>query len=135
MNGFRQHTAKAAIGIGASFAFLVIPLVGVYLDPDRKFIWLWVLLLCSTMPAVGWGASHLAMARGYPGAGGVAVSIIGYLVAGVLGTTLRHPMVFGIGVLFIILLPVVFFLALPVKNRRHHRRRHHDANLARAQRW
>ena|SRR5436190_5367198 len=134
MNGFRQHTAKAAIGIGASLVFLIIPLIGGYLDPDRKFIWLWVLLLFSTMPAVGWGASHLAMARGYASAGGFAVSIIGYMVAGILGTMLRHPMVFGICVLFVILLPVIFFLALPSKNRRHHRRRHHHEHWARAQR-
>jgi 4-amino-4-deoxy-L-arabinose transferase-like glycosyltransferase len=126
MNGFRQHTAKAAIGIGACFVFLIIPLVGVRLDPERKFIWLWVLLLFSTMPAVGWGATHLAMSRGYPGASGFAISIIGYVVAGMLGTTLRHPTVFGIGVLFIILFPVVILLALPRKHRRHHRRQHHD---------
>jgi len=132
MNGFRQHTAKAAIGIGASFVFLLIPLVGVRLDPDRKFIWLWVLLLFSTMPAVGWGAAHLAMSRGYAGAGGCAVCIIGYLIACVLGTTLRHPMVFGIGALFIILLPVVFFLSLPRKNRHHHRRRHDHQSVAHA---
>jgi hypothetical protein len=125
MNGFRQHATKAAIGIGASLILLIILLVGIYLDRDRKFIWLWVLLLFSTMPAVGWGAAHLAMARGYPGAGGCAVCIIGYLVSGVLGTTSRHPMFFGIGVLFIILLPVVFLLALPSKHRRHYRRRHH----------
>jgi hypothetical protein len=129
MNGFRQHTAKAAIGIGTSLVFLLIPLAGIFFDPDRKFIWLWVLLLFSTMPAVCWGAAHLAMARGYPGAGGCAVSFIGYAVAGVLGTTLRHPMVFGIGVLFVILLPVVFLLALPSKNRRHHRRRHRHEHV------
>jgi hypothetical protein len=132
MNGFRQHTAKAAIGIGASFVFLIIPLVGVYLDPDRKLIWVWVLLLFSTMPSVGWGASHLAMARGYASAGGFAVCLIGYAVAGILGRTLRQPTVFGIGVLFVILLPVVFFLALPSKNRRHHRRRHHQQRVAHA---
>ena len=130
MNGFRQHTAKAAIGIGASLLFLIIPLVGVFLDSDRKFIWLWVLLLFSTLPGVGWGASHLAMARGYASAGGFAVSIIGYMVAGVLGTMLRHRMVFDIAVLFVILLPVVFFMALPSKNRRHHRRRHHHQRVA-----
>jgi hypothetical protein len=134
MNGFRQHTTKAAIGIGASLVFLIIPLLGVRLDPDRKFIWLWVLLLFSTMPAVGWGAAHLAMSRGYPSAGGFAVSIIGYLVAGILGTTLRHPLVFGVGVLFIILLPVVFFLALPTKHRRHHGRRHHQEHVAHVER-
>jgi hypothetical protein len=134
MNGFRQHTAKAAIGIGASVVFLIVPLVGVYLDPDRKFIWLWVLLLFSTLPGVGWGASHLAMARGYASAGGFAVSTIGYMVAGTLGTMLRQPMVFGISVLFVILLPVIFFLALPSKNRRHHRRRHHPGHWAPPQR-
>jgi hypothetical protein len=126
MNGFRPHTAKAAIGIGASLVFLIIPVVGVSLDPNRKFIWLWVLLLFSTMPAVAWGAAHLAMSRGYPSAGGCAVCIIGYVVAGVLGTTLRHPMVFGVGALFIILLPAVFLLSLPRKNRRHHKRHHHQ---------
>jgi len=134
MNGFRQHTAKAAIGIGASVLFLIIPLVGVRLDPDRKFIWLWVLLLFSTIPAVGWGAAHLAMSRDNPGASGFAVSTIGYVVAGVLGTTLRHPMVFGIGVLFIILFPVVFLLALPSKHRHHHRRRHHHEHVAQVER-
>jgi hypothetical protein len=134
MSGFRQHTAKASIGIGASFVFLIIPLVGVYLDPGRKYIWLWVLLLFSTMPAVGWGAAHLAMSRSYPGVGGSAVSIIGYVVAGALGTTLRHPMVFGAGVLFIILFPVVFLLALPSKHRRHHRRRQHEQHAIQQQR-
>jgi len=134
MNGFRQHTAKAAIGIGASLVFLIIPLVGMYRDPDRKFIWIWVLLSFSTMPAVGWGAAPLAIARAYPSAGGCAVCIIGYVVSGVLGTTSRHPLVFGIGVLFIILLPVVFLLALPSKNRRHHRRRHHHQHVADAKR-
>jgi hypothetical protein len=134
MKGFRQHTAKAAIGIGVSLVFLIIPIVGVSLDPSRKFIWLWVLLLFSTMPAVAWGAAHLAISRGYPGAGGCAVCIIGYVVAGVLGTTLRHPLVFGISALFVILLPVVFFLALPGKHRRHHHRRHHHEHVAHVER-
>jgi hypothetical protein len=133
MNGFRQHTAKATIGIGASVLFLIIPLVGGRLDADRKFIWLWVLLLFSTMPA-GWGAAHLAMSRGYLSAGGFAVSMIGYVVAGALGTTLRHPMVFGVAVLFIILFPVVFLLALPSKHCRHHRRRHHEQHAIQQQR-
>jgi hypothetical protein len=126
MNGFRQHAVKAAIGIGASLAFLIVPLVCMYLDRDRKFIWLWVLLIFCTMPAVGWGAANLAMARGYSSAGGCAVCIVGYSISGVLGTTSPHPLVFGIGVLFIILLPVVVLFALPSKNRRHHRRRHHQ---------
>jgi len=132
MNGVRQHAMKAAIGIGASLVFLIIPLVCMYLDRDRKFIWLWILLIFCTMPAVGWGAANLAMARGYPSAGGCAVCIIGYAVSGVLGTTSRHPLVFGVGVLFIILLPVVFLFALPSKNRHHHRRRHrHTAEAKR----
>lgn len=125
MSGSRHHRVKAGIGIGASFVFLMIPLAGIYLDPKRKFIWLWVLLFFSTIPAVGWGASHLARARGYPSATGSTICIIGYFVAACLGTTLRHPLVFAIGVLFIILLPVIVLLALPSKNR-HHRRRHYD---------
>jgi hypothetical protein len=129
MNGLRRHTAKAAIGIGASLAFLIIPLAGVYLDPNRKFGWLWILLLFSTMPAVAWGASHLARARGYPTATGGSVCFIGYLAVGFLGKALRHPLVFGIAVLFIILLPTVVLLALPSKNRHHHRRRYHQEHI------
>ena len=127
MHGRRHHETKAVIGIGASFVFLVIPLAGVYLDPKRKFIWLWVLLFFSTMPAVSWGASNLARARGYPSASGSIICIIGYFVTGFLGMALRHAMVFGIGVLFVILLPVVVLLALPSKTR--YRRRHHEGHM------
>lgn len=126
MSGSRHHRAKAAIGIGASFVFLLIPLAGIYLDATRKLIWLWVLLFFSTIPLVGWGASHLARARGYPSATGSTISILGYFVAAFLGTTLRHPLVFALGVLFIILLPVVALLALPSKNRPHRRRSYEE---------
>jgi hypothetical protein len=129
MSGSRHHRTKAAIGIGASFVFLLIPLAGLYLDPKRKLIWLWVLLFFSTMPAVGWGASHLARARGYPSATGSTICIIGYIIAAFLGTSLRHPLVFALGVLFIILLPVVVLLALPSKSRRHHRGRAHEEHV------
>jgi hypothetical protein len=128
MHGRRYHRAKAAVGIGASFVFLLIPLTGVYLDPKQKFVWLWVLLFFSTIPGVSWSASHLAKARGYPRATGSTICIIGYFVVGFLGTALRHPPVFGSSILFIILLPVLVLLALPSKTRRH-RRRHHEEDM------
>jgi hypothetical protein len=128
MSGSRHHTVKAALGIGASFVFLFIPLAGIYLDPKGKLIWLWVLLFFSTIPAVGWGASHLARARGYPSATGSTICVIGYFVAAFLGTTLRHPLVFALGIVFITLLPVVVLFALPSKNRPR-RKRHYEEQV------
>src|SRR3954468_11110085 len=126
MSGFRgnRHVVKAAIGLGASFAFLIIPVVGLYFDPYRKMLWLWIILFFATMPAVGWGASHLARARGYPSGGGCGLCIVGYLVSGFLGTTSPHPFAFAVGVSFMISLPVVVLFALPDKSRRSHRRHH-----------
>jgi hypothetical protein len=133
MSGFRanKHTVKAAIGFGASFVFLMIPAVGIFFDPQRKLLWLWVLLFFSTMPAVGWGAAHLARARGYPSGGGCGLCVVGYLVSGFLGTTSPNPVAFAVGVSFMISLPIVVLLVLPNKARHSHRRHHHrDKDLA-----
>jgi len=126
MSGSRHHRVKAAIGIGASFVFLFIPFAGLYFDRNRKFVWLWILLFFSTLPTVGWGASHLARSRGYPRATGSTICIIGYFIAGFLGTALRHPPVFGLSILFVILLPVIVLLALPSKTRARRTRAHDE---------
>src|ERR1051326_9265228 len=81
-----SHAVKAAMGLGASFAFLMIPTVGIFFDPYRKLGWPWLILFLSTMLAVGWGAAHLAQARGYPSGGGCGLCIVGYIVSGLLGT-------------------------------------------------
>lgn len=121
---------KAAIGFGASFAFLLIPTVGIFFDPQRKMLWLWALLFLSTMPAVGWGAAHLAQARGYPSGGGCGLCIVGYLVSGLLGTTSPHPVAFAIGVTFMISLPIVVLFTLPNKAKPSHRRHRRSRDLA-----
>jgi hypothetical protein len=128
MNGFRanRHAVKAAIGLGASFAFLMIPAVGIYFDPQRKMLWLWALLFLSTMPALGWGAAHLARFRGYPSGGGCGLCVIGYLVSGLLGTTSPHPLAFAVGVSFMSSLPIVVLFALPKHSRRGHHHRNRD---------
>jgi hypothetical protein len=119
-----QHTRRAAIFLGAGVVFAIIPAVGMYMDNGRTLVWLWLVLLLATLPAVGWGSAHLAQSRGYPGSGGCGLCVVGYIVSALLGTTSPHPLALGIGTVFIILLPTVVLLALPNKAERSHRRRH-----------
>ena len=118
-----QHRTRAIIGITAGLAFAAIPAVGMYFDEARELGWLWILLLIGALPAIGWGSSHLALYRGYPSGVGCSLCIIGYIVSGFLGTTSRHPLALGVGVIFIGLLPTVVFLALPDKSGSSRRRR------------
>ena len=119
----RQHARRAAIFLGAGVAFAIIPAVGMYIDTGRTLVWLWLVLLLATLPAVGWGSAHLAQSRGYPSGGGCGLCILGYIVSALLGTTSPHPLALGIGTVFIVLLPTVVLLALPNKAERSHRRR------------
>src|SRR5438876_11632645 len=91
------------------------PAVGMYFDTGRKMVWLWILVLLATLPASGWGSSHLAQSRGYSSGAGCGLCIVGYFISGLLGTTSRHPLALCVGVLFIVLLPTVVLLALPNK--------------------
>jgi hypothetical protein len=100
----------------------IVPSVGMYLDPTRSMALLWILLLLATLPAIGRGASHLALSRGYSTGAGCGLCIVGYVISGFLGTTSPHPLAMGVGVLFIVLLPTVVLLALPNKSGHSHRR-------------
>jgi len=100
------------------------PAIGMYFDTRREMVGLWILLLFATLPAIGWGASHLAKSRGYSGSAGCGLCIVGYIVSGFLGTASPHPLAFGVGMLFILLLPTVVLIAMPNKAERSHRSRY-----------
>ena len=120
----KQHTVRAILFLSAGSALAIIPAVGMYFDTTMKMVWLWILLLLATLPAVGWGSSHLAKSRGYSSGAGCGLCIVAYVVSGFLGTTSPHPLALGIGFLFIVLLPTVVLLTLPNKSERIHRRRY-----------
>jgi hypothetical protein len=120
----KQHVWRAALGISAGIALAIIPAAGMYFDKSRRMAWLWILLVLASLPMVGWGAAHLARSRGYPGAGGCGLCIAAYLVSGFVGTTSPYPLAFGIGIVFIALLPTVVLLSLPNKLKKPRRRRH-----------
>src|SRR5262245_39263514 len=96
----RQHLIRAVIGIGSALVLGFGPALGLYYDENRERLWLWLLLMFSTLPVLGWGASHLARYRGYPASGGCALCFVGYVVSGFVGTTNPHPLAFGLGVVF-----------------------------------
>ena len=112
----KQHTVRAIIFLSVGVALAIVPAIGMYLDRERKMGWLWIPLLLATLPAVGWGSSHLARSRGYPSGAGCGLSIVAYVVSAFIGTTSPHPLALGVGVLFIVLLPTVVLLALPNKS-------------------
>ncbi len=120
----KQHVVRAVLFLGAGAALALIPALGMYFDTGRKMVWLWILLLLATLPAIGWGSSHLAQSRGYSSGAGCGLCIVGYVVSGFLGTTCPQPLALGVGVLFVVLLPTVVLLALPNKSGHSHRRRH-----------
>src|SRR5260221_14734656 len=107
----KQHAFKAVLGIGGALVLGIAPSVGMYYDTQRERVWLWILLLLGIVPALGWGSSHLARYRGYPGSGGCGLCIVGYIFSGFLGTTSRYPLALGAGLVFMVLLPVVVLLA------------------------
>ena len=122
----KKYALKAALCLSAGAVFAIVAAIGMSLDPTRKMAWLWILLFVATLPAFGWGSSHLARHRGYPSGAGCGLCIVAYLMSGFLGTTSPHPLALGIGVLFIVLLPTGVLLALPNKSgrsRRSNRRR------------
>jgi hypothetical protein len=120
----KQHTTRAVLFLSAGVVLAIVPAAGMYFDTKRQLGWLWLLLLLGSLPAVGWGSSHLALARGYTSGIGCVLCVIAYIVSGFVGTTSPHPLALGIGVVFIVLLPTVVLLALPNKSERHHRRRY-----------
>src|SRR5689334_3684596 len=106
----KRHARRAALLLGLGGVLATVPVVGMYLDTHRRMILLWLLLWLATLPAIGWGTSHLALSRGYSTGMGCGICIVGYLISGFLGTTSAHPLVFGVGLLFILLLPTVILL-------------------------
>jgi hypothetical protein len=111
----KRHRRKAGIFLGLGAILAVAPAVGLFFETDRSRVWIWYVLFIGTLPAVAWGASHLARFRGYPSEAGFVLSFVGYLVSGVLGTTSPHPLVLSCGVLFIVLLPPIILLSIPSK--------------------
>ena len=128
----RQHARRGALLFGLGAVLAIVPAVGMYFDTKRSMVFLWIVLFFATLPAIGWGASHLAVSRGYSSGAGCGLCIVGYLVSGFLGTTSPHPLAMGIGVLFVVLLPAVVLLALPNKARRR-KRRHHTRSAHQAE--
>jgi hypothetical protein len=120
----KQHARRAGLLLGLGALLAIVPAVGMYYDTNRSMVLLLILLLVATLPAIGWGASHLALSRGYSTGGGCGLCIVGYIVSGFLGTTSPHPLALGVGVLFIVLLPTVVLLALPNKSGHSPRKRH-----------
>ena len=118
----KQHSRRAAILLGLGAIMAIVPAFGMYFDHRRSMTLLWVLMLLATLPAIGWGASHLALSRGYPTGAGCGLCIVAYIISAFLGTTSPHPLALGVGVLFIVLLPTVVLLALPSKAGSHRRR-------------
>ena len=119
----KQHARRAAFLLSLGAMLAIVPAVGMYFDTTRSMVILWILLLVATLPAVGWGTSHLALSRGYSTGAGCGLCLVGYIVSGFLGTTSPHPLALGVGVLFMVLLPTVVLLALPSKSSHSHRRR------------
>src|SRR5262245_46406305 len=120
----KQHARRAGLLLGLGAVLAIVPAVALYYDTDRRMVILWILLLVATLPAVGFGASHLALSRGYSTGGGCGLCIVGYIVSGFLGATSRHPLALGVGLLFIVLFPTVVLLALPNKAGHSHGKRH-----------
>jgi hypothetical protein len=118
----KQHAVRAAAFLLTGAAMIITMAVGMYFDNARKMVWLWITLLVASLPAVGWGSSYLAQARGYPKAGGCGLCIVGYVVSAFLGTTSPHPLALGTGMLFIVLLPTIVLFALPNKSGHSNRR-------------
>ena len=119
----KQHARRAAFLLGLGAALAIVPAVGMYFDANRSMAWVWILSLVATIPAIGWGSSHLALSRGYSTGAGCGLCIVGYVISGFLGTTSPHPLALGVGVLFILLLPTVVLLALPNKSGHSRRKR------------
>src|SRR5215471_18800064 len=103
----KQHVMRAVLFLSTGAALAIISAVGMYFDMTRKMVWLWVLLLVATLPAIGWGSSHVAQSRGYPAGAGCGLCIVGYVISALLGTTSPHPLALGVGVIFVVLLPTV----------------------------
>jgi hypothetical protein len=112
----KRHAWKAALLLGLAGVLTIVTAAGMYLDVTRSLVLLWALLFISILPAIGWGSSHLARARGYPTSAGCGLCLVGYFVSGFLGTTSPYPLAIGAGVLFTVLLPTVVLLALPRKS-------------------
>src|SRR4030095_1577796 len=111
----RLHVRRARILLSLGALLAMAPAVGLYFETDRSRAWIWFLPFIATLPAVGWGASHLAQSRGYPSEAGWGLSIVGYLISGILGFISPHRLVLGCGVLFIVLLPTIVLLSIPSK--------------------
>ena len=120
----KQHRLRAILFLGGGGVLAFVPAIGMYHDTGRKMVGLWILSLLATLPAVAWGASHLAQSRGYSGSAGCGLCIVGYVVSGFLGTTSPHPLALGVGMLFILLLPTVVLFAMPNKAEHSHRSRY-----------
>ena len=111
----KRHTRKAGTFLGLGAIFAVASAVGLYFDADRSRAWIWYVLFVGTLPAIGWGASHLARSRGYPSEVGFVLSIVGYLLSGIVGAISPQRLALGCGVLFVVLLPSIVLLSIPSK--------------------
>jgi len=111
----KRHTRKAGIYLGVGAIVAVASAVGLYFETDRSRAWLWYVLFVGTLPGVGWGASHLARSRGYPSEVGFVLSIVAYLLSGIIGAISPQRLALGCGVLFVTLLPVFVLLSIPSK--------------------
>src|ERR1700733_2665064 len=118
MSGLRpkQHAWRAALLLSLGALLAIAAACGMSFDTGRKLVILWVIFLVATLPAIGWGTSHLARARGYSTGAGCGLCTVGYLVSGFVGTTSPHPLAFGVGILFMVLFPTVVLFALPKKS-------------------
>jgi hypothetical protein len=117
-----SHGLKAVLLLTFGAAVATIPTVAFFLDTERTYGWVWILLWLATIPSVGWGAWHLALARGYAGPAGCTISIVGYCIGGLIGAASFDPVAVAIGSLFIVALPTLVLLTLPNKTPHSHRR-------------
>lgn len=119
---------KAISGIAIGIVLWCFGMVGgFFLDPHRELRALWVTLSLVAWGVLAWGMSHFAKWRGYQGAVGCGLMMIGLLVEIFIVFRAFNIWAYTIGFLFVAALPIVVLLAVPKGShipRRRHKHKH-----------
>lgn len=114
----RSSLIPPIVGMCTGAVLAAVSLYGQFQEPTQKPSALMIVLRILAWLSLAWGSVQLAKYRGYDGAAGCGLFLLGFVVLAILVRQSLRPAVHAVGFAFAIVWPVTILFALPNRAKR-----------------